>query len=209
MPSQPDQDSGRSLERNRRIALVERLILESVDTGADPLTAKDIAAKLGEARAVSARQLNYDIREAWRRIAATREKDREALFARADLGWQRRERLADKRGDTQAGNYALDRWAKLHGLNAPTRVQVGGSIGLHVTVDVQLRGIIGVLDAAGLAALQVVLDQVELAKAAGKLPELTAPAAGEGDEPGEVAEDEPEPVAVAPSRPKRSRSRKP
>lgn len=176
MPSKPGSaTTARSIARVSRIDRIEQLLLDA-DKPVEPTIRREFPNEDGTP--LSERVIKRDIAEAWHRIRARFDAERDILAAKARAKWERRERLADKRGDTQAGNYALDRWTKLLGLYAPTKLEVSG--GVSMRVDVRLDGIVGILDAEGLAALEVVMAQIERARAAGLLPE---PSDGAEDEP--------------------------
>lgn len=166
----------------QRIERAETLMLEEVD--GVPMDTADILTKIVEEFGISRRTAYDDLAEVWHRRATSNRLAHEARVAEAERSWRRRERLADKRGDTQAGNFALDRLHKLHGLYAAKKVEHSGMVGMRMEIDVRLDAMIGVLDATGRAALDVVLAQLEQARAAGLLPEPT------DDEPGEQGEDE-------------------
>jgi hypothetical protein len=104
------------------------------------------------------------IAEAQRLIAEDAEQERPYLRARETA---RLNRIADKAED--GGEYhsavaASREIGKLHGLHAAKKIQV-----TTVSVAIEISAVLEVLDARGLAALDVVLEQVEAAKAAGLL----------------------------------------
>lgn len=67
-------------------------------------------------------------------------------------------------GDRQAANYLVDKLCKLDGLYAPEKHEI-----TTVSVEMRIDVLINILDAAGQAALDVVLEQIEVAKEKGLL----------------------------------------
>lgn len=106
---------------------------------------------------------------AYDRMQASFADDRGIQVARALAAWQRRMRRCEEKGDEDAANYALDRICKIVGAYAPKKIEVSGAIGIAV----EARAVVSVLDAAGLAALQVVLEQLEKAGVKPELPGMT------------------------------------
>lgn len=109
------------------------------------------------------------LKAAYERLQSDADAEQRGLRkARARATWQRQYRLCLKRGDLTAANYALDRLCKLDGLFAPTKHKV--EVTATLSVQVQIRSIVGILDATGLAALDVLMRQIETAQAKGLLP---------------------------------------
>ncbi|MDQ1446791.1 MAG: hypothetical protein QOI20_3255 [Acidimicrobiaceae bacterium] len=154
----------RLVEKNKRIERIEDLIAQQYST-------KQIVAKVVDEFGVAERTAYTDITECYERAVPDSEEERSRRLDRARRSWQRRMRLAEEKGDQSAANYALDRLCKLDGLYAPKKVEMSSS----VTVSVSMRSVVGVLDAAGLAALELVMQQVEAAKARGELPAAEPP----------------------------------
>jgi hypothetical protein len=96
------------------------------------------------------------IAEAQRLIAEEAERVRPYLKARETA---RLDRIADKaedKGEYQAAVAASREIGKLHGLHAAKKIHV-----TTVSVAIEISAVLEVLDARGLAALDVVLEQVE------------------------------------------------
>lgn len=125
---------------------------------------------------ITERTAYSDIAAVYASVQAESADDSAIRIGRARRTWQRLMRDAEEHDDRAAANYAHDRLCKLDGLYAPKRVEMSGSVGLSVSVS--MRSIIGVLDATGLAALEIIMQQVEAAKARGELP--TGDATDEG-----------------------------
>lgn len=159
---------GFSIERLRRVDEIEEALLSE-----DPPAVVDLIKSIMQKHDISRRQAYRDLAEAQLQLARVRSKNREELFAHADWNWRRREAKADAAGDHKAGNAAAAEWCKLHGLNAPKKVEMSGEVKIGVHVDV--HAIIGILDEKGLAAWQLVREQIEAARADGRLPVLAAP----------------------------------
>jgi hypothetical protein len=53
-------------------------------------------------------------------------------------------------------------------------VDIAAEVSVEVDVNVQVRGIIDVLSERGLAAMRVLHEEIEAARAAGRLPKLPA-----------------------------------
>lgn len=176
MPSTPGSATTlKARAREQRFEVIEEL-LRVIEPA--PKSTLEIVAEIMRRFSISERVAYRDIREVWNRRARDLAATREAQLAEADHEWRRREALADQRGETQAGNFALDRRHRLHGLYAPTKVQVSGSVGVHAELAIRIDALIGVLDEHGREALDVVLEQLDRARAAGLLPE---PSEREGD----------------------------
>lgn len=107
-----------------------------------------------------------DIADAKVLIAEQAEKRRPYLGA----DWtQRLTRVADKaedKGEYQAVVSASREVAKINGLYAEKKIKITNT----TTVSMQVFTVVGILDAEGLAALEIVQRQIESARAQGLLP---------------------------------------
>ena len=151
----------RLVEQNKRIVRIEELIAQQYST-------RQIALKIAEEFGVAERTAYNDIHETYERALPETEAESKTRIARARRAWQRRYQKADEDNDHTAANQALDRLCKLEGVYAPKKIEMSGSVGL--SVNVSMRSVVGVLDASGLAALELVMQQVEAARARGELP---------------------------------------
>lgn len=136
------------------------------------------------------------LKTAYERLQEDDAEERGLRKAKARASWQRQYQRCLDRNDMSAANYALDRLCKLDGLNAPTKHSV--VVNATLTVQMEIRAIVGVLDAAGLAALDVLMKQVEAAQAKGLLP-----SGAKRDPIDAELDDEPRPIPV------KGRNRKP
>lgn len=116
--------------------------------------------------------------------AADAERRRPTLQARV---LDQLHRIADRHeeDDPQAAVGALREVSRIGGLYAPRKLEVEHGL----APPLQLQAIVDILSPAGLAALNVVLGEIEAAKQAGQLKALPAPAVEIVDA---VIEDEPE-----------------
>lgn len=124
-----------------------------------------------------------DIGEAKRRNEELTNKLVPELIAR---NAQRLDVLADLA--TEDGKYsdavqALREFHRIHGMHAPKKLQVTTT---SVSVSLDIQAVVGVLDDDGLHALEVVLAQIEAARARG---ELALPAAATDLGDGEADDD--------------------
>lgn len=113
-----------------------------------------------------------DIAEAKRRNDELTNKQIPELIARSS---QRLDMIADLA--VESGKYtdavqAMREFHRIHGMHAAKKIQVSGQV-VNVALDIHM--VVGVLDEAGLAALEVVLGQIEAAKSRGEL-QIAAPA---------------------------------
>ncbi len=67
--------------------------------------------------------------------------------------------------------------AKINGLHAPKKIEVSQK----VTVSMRITSLVGVLDARGIAALEIVQEQIEAARQRGVLPVATEGDRDDGD----------------------------
>lgn len=162
----PNQRKGVAKEdREQRLERIDELVYEG-------LTTHKIAQLIASEHKIAIRTAYQDIREAAERRAPDEEAARMSLQERAAAHWKYREQVAERAGKLNDANYAFDRWCKVKGAFSPKKVEITGSIG----VSVQMRAVLAVLDADGKAALELVLRQLDAAKAAGKLVEAPEPA---------------------------------
>lgn len=148
-------------ERMRRIAVLL----------ARPLTTVELVRKVAEEEEISERQVYDDLRELWPEIQANEDTDQQRLRQRARMAWLRRIRKCEAQGKEQEANYALDRLCKIDGVYAPKKLEVSGTIG----VSAQITSLVGVLDAEGIRALEIVQTQIAAARARGLLPAPKTP----------------------------------
>lgn len=134
------------------------------------------------------------VKLAYERLHVDDDAERGIRKARARAAWQAQYRRCIANSDWSAANYALDRMCKLDGLFAPTKHSV--TVTASLSVQVQIRSIVGVLDATGLAALDVLMKQIEVAQAKGLLPAGDAPKPDPADAAIEELDDAPRPIAV-------------
>jgi hypothetical protein len=174
----------RARMREKRLQRVEEMLLV---VEPKPHSNAEIVKAIVEEFKIDRRIAQRDLSEVWHRRGREQAANRAAMVAEADHDWRRREAMADAKGEIQAGNFALAQRHRLLGLFAPTKIEHSGSVGITATLDVNVRleAVIGVLDSEGLAALEVVLGQVERARARGALP---AVAAGPDDDDAEARE---------------------
>lgn len=148
------------LDTEQRVKRAEELLC-------DQHTSRQIVDKLIEEFKIVERTAYTTIRIAYERLAADAANDRGIRKARARATWQRHYRRCLEKGDNQAANYALDRLCRLDGLYAPEKIEVTNTL----SVAVQLDMVVNVLDEAGLAALEIVMAQLEAAKQRGDIQE--------------------------------------
>jgi hypothetical protein len=141
------------------------------------------------------------IKLAYENLSADAANDRGIRKARARATWQAQYRRCIAKGDLPAANYAMDRLCRLDGLFAPEKHVHTTTM---ISVSVQIDAVINVLDAAGLAALDVVLAQLDAAKARGELADAAAEEAAPADAIEILARDG-KPVPI----PAKGRGRKP
>lgn len=157
-------------------------------------TGGQIVRTLCEEFAVVERTAYTYLKLAYERMQGDAAKDRGIRKARARASWQAQFRRCIANGEMQAANYALDRLCKLDGLNAPVKHEV--EVSATLAVQVEIRAIVGILDAQGLAALDVLMKQIEAAQAKGLLPAGDAKAPPDPDSELAMLDDEPKPIAA-------------
>lgn len=147
----------------------------------DQHSGRQIVRTLCDQFEVVERTAYHYVRLAYDRLQADAANDRGIRKARARATWQTQYRRCLEAKDLSAANYALDRLMRLDGLFAPEKIEIGGTI----SVAVQMRAVMNILDADGLAALEIVLTQMEAARVRGELVEAIDDEAAtlpEGDE---------------------------
>lgn len=156
-----------NLDTDQRATRAEELLCEQY-------TGKQIVKLLCKEFKVVERTAYSYLRIAYENLQAGAEDERAIRKTRARATWQTQYRKCLAAKDFSAANYALDRLCKLDGLFAPTKhkIEMGGV----VTVGVQIRNVMNVLDVAGLAAMEIVLAQLEVARQKGLLVEDPVPA---------------------------------
>lgn len=166
----------RARDRNERLAHIERLLGE-------PMSGRQLCLRIAEDYAISERQAYVDLAEVYARIAADGREESAVRVERARAFWDRRIRRLEARATAafkagkhsaaasfeSAANYAADRKMKLDGLYPAKKLELSGSV--NVNIGIRVTAVVGILDEAGLAALSVVMQQVEGAKARGLLKE--------------------------------------
>jgi hypothetical protein len=150
------------IDTERRVKRTEELLCSQY-------TSSQIVRTLCEEFGVVDRTAYAYLKVAYERIAADGSvEDRALRKARARASWQRQYQRCLDREDMPAANYALDRLCRLDGLFDPQKHSV--SINATLNVQVQIRSIVALLDAKGLAALDEIVKQIEVAQAKGLLP---------------------------------------
>ena len=150
----------KSLERHKRFKQIEELLAEQYTGG-------QIVRHMMKEHGLQERQCYLDLSEVYARCQADDARDHDVRMSKARLAWGRRLRMCESAGEQQAANYALDRICKLEGLYAPKKIELTQTT---ATVNIQITALVGVLDAAGLAALELVQQQIEAARQRGLLP---------------------------------------
>lgn len=153
------------LDTEQRVLVAEQMLCEQY-------TSKQIVTELCQVFGIVERTAYTTLKIAYDRLAQDAAADRGIRKARARATWQKQYRLCLAKGEHQAANYALDRLCRLDGLFAPEKIE---HITTTITVDVQIDAVVNVLDAAGLAALEVVLTQLDAARERGNLLEAPDP----------------------------------
>ena len=163
-------------DRDRRLAWAEERL--------GKYSTRQLALTLAKHFEISERQAYEDIAEIVERCRADDEKEQEHRLSAARREWLRKSRLYESKGKFADANYAYDKYCKLNGLYAPKKIEFSGSL----TIGAQITSLVGVLDAEGLKALDVVQQQIAAARAKGLLP---APQAAESSPvPIDVSEDD-------------------
>lgn len=145
-------------------------------------TYSEVLAAIVERFKVHPRTAGKDVTEADRRNAEIADRDIPKLLAR---NAQRLDALADQAeeaGKVADAVAALREFHRIHGMHAAKKVHVSAEI--NVAIDV--NAVVGILSERGLEALDVLMSEIEAAKARG---ELVPPAQLEAgsDEDGEEA----------------------
>lgn len=153
------------LDTEQRVLLAEQMLCEQY-------TSKQIVNELCAVFDIVERTAYTTLKIAYDRLAKDAAADRGIRKARARATWQKQYRSCLAKGDNQAANYALDRLCRLDGLFAPEKIEHTTTT---ITIDVQMNAVINVLDVAGLAALDIVLAQLDAARSRGQLLEASDP----------------------------------
>lgn len=202
MPNmEPGDGASITLDTDKRVTRAEELLCEQY-------TGRQIVRKLCDEFGVVERTAYSYLKVAYENMQSGAAEERAIRKTRARATWQAQYRKCLTAKDFSAANYALDRLCKLDGLFAPTKhkVEVGGSI----TVGIQIRNVMSVLDARGIEAMAVVLEQLEAAKQKGLLVEepVGTPALPEGVDPDSLIDvDEPKPAPAAKVRGRKPRTK--
>lgn len=156
-------------EKERRITVAEKLI-------ARQYTGRAILMRLCQKYKVDQRTAYAYIAVAFQRLAADAENDRPIRKARMRLTLQSLMRAHMTKGDGSSANRAADMLCKIDGLYTPEKITIEHTVG----VPLEIERVVDVLDNAGLAALEVVMAQVEAAQ-------LKALPAGDSTDPSEAS----------------------
>jgi hypothetical protein len=152
--------------KNKRVARVDELVR-------DGWAYKTIVKVVAEEFDVDPRTVREDVKDA--ELARLPDQVEKALTLKqnAAMRWERRQRICEAKGNEADANYALDKWCRVMGAYAPKKFELTGSV--SVGISVKISAIVGVLDADGLAALEIIRKQVQAAREAGLLTEAVAP----------------------------------
>lgn len=186
-----------SLDTDKRVTRAEELLCEQY-------TSRQIVTLLCDEFKVVPRTAYSYLKLAYDNLATSSAEERGLRKAQAIAVWKAQFRRCIKKGDMSAANYAQDRLCRIYGLYAPLKhkVEMTGSI----SVGVQIRNVMNVLDARGLEAMAIVLEQLDAAKQKGLLVEdpIPTPALPAGDGDGLFDIDAPKPAEAT-----KTRGRKP
>ena len=175
----------RARKRLERIDTIEAMLLS-----AEPPSTTEIIDLIKKRWNIGERIAYRDLATAWHRIRDRISAERDIDAAKIRVWWERLASKAEKSGDMKAAVSGLANLTKMLGLYAPTKAQLEVTGSVKVGVQLDVRAVIGVVDADGLAALEVVMAQLERARAEGMLPE---PAAAP-EEPDYDEDEEPPPA---------------
>jgi hypothetical protein len=155
----------RSVEQNKRIRRVDELVRQGWST-------RQIVNAIVDEFDVNIRTAYEDRLEAEARRVPELAIEAKTLQERAAYKFERLQYTAESKGDIAAAISAADKWAKVTGAYAARKIEITGSVG--VSVSMKIEAIVGVLDADGLAALDVIHRQVRAAREAGLLTDAVA-----------------------------------
>lgn len=155
----PQRRSLRHYDRDQRLAWIELYI--------GKYATRQLALRVAERFEISERQAYQDIAEVAERCRSDDAQEQATRVASARREWLRKARKYEREGKYADSNYAYDKHCKLLGLYAPKKIEVSGTIGIAA----QITSLVGVLDAEGLKALEVVQRQIADARAKGLLPD--------------------------------------
>lgn len=167
----------RHYDRDRRLAWIE-LYLGKYST-------KQLALRVAEKFEISERMAYADIAEIAERARSDDAEEHSYRVAAASREWMRKSRKYEREGRYHESNYAYDKACKLKGLYAPKKIEVSGSIG----IGAQITTLVGILDAEGLKALDLIQQQIAAARAKGQ---LSAPTVDPALVPIDVADEDDE-----------------
>ena len=114
-----------------------------------------------------------DLREAEIRRAPELHLEAKTLQEHAARKFERLQYTAESQNKLAEAISAADKWAKVMGAYAAKKVELSGTV--SVSVAVKINAIVGVLDSAGLEALELIQKQVRAAREAGLLTEAVSP----------------------------------
>lgn len=151
------------LDSEKRITRAEELLCTQY-------TSRQIINALVDEFGVVARTAYAYLKAAYERL---HDDDSDAVArglrkAKARATWQRQYQRCLSCNDMAAANYALDRLCKLDGHYAPTKHH--HTVNATLSVQMDIRAVMGVLDTTGFKALDVLMQQIETAQAKGLLP---------------------------------------
>jgi hypothetical protein len=148
----------RHYDRDQRLGWIE-LYLGKYST-------RQLALRVAERFEISERQAYTDIAEIAERARSDDAAEHSYRVAAACREWLRKSRKYEREGRYHESNYAYDKLCKLKGLYAPKKIEISGSIG----IGAQITSIVGILDARGLEALEIIQQQIAAARDKGQLP---------------------------------------
>ncbi len=148
----------RHFDRDRRLAWIEERL--------GKYTTRQLALTVAREFDISERQAYEDIAEIAERARSEDNKEQEYRLAAARREWLRKMRKWERLGKAAEANYAYDKYCKLNGLYAPKKIELSGTI----SIGAQITTLVGILDAEGLKALEVIQAQIAAARAKGLLP---------------------------------------
>lgn len=168
------------IDRAKRVADLE-------DRLAGPYSKGQIIAYAVETYGISQRTIYVDLAEIEERWLAENVLESKERHVRAMRSWQRRQRRCEERGEEQAANFALDRLHKITGEFAAKKIEVSGTMGVEITLQVQ--SVLGVLDDYGRQCLEIVQQQIAAAREKGLLAGVAEPPTADDDAIDAVAQE--------------------
>lgn len=163
----------KSVDRHRRFQQIEELLAQQHAGG-------EIVRIMMARTGLQERQCYLDLAEVYERARTEDAADHEIRLARARRSWGETLRRCQLQAEEHLGTpvgaayerrviECIDKLCKLDGLYAPKKIELTQSL----SVNMKITSLVGVLDAAGLAALEVVQQQIEAARQRGLLPVIT------------------------------------